>query len=350
VNYVKLIICLILISNGLNFPQMKDDSGIKIISAKNIFQEGTVESCHASTIVEITPGIFMTAWFAGSYEGANDVGIWCSTFSENNWTKPLEIVKGFDSLGNRLPCWNPVLFKTRNNKLILFYKVGPNPREWWGNMILSYDNGKNWSKPQKLPEGFLGPIKDKPIQLSNGNILCPSSVETENGDWSVHLEITDENLTEWEKVDIDKDDSVGVIQPTILKHRDGNLQMLCRSRQNLIYQTWSTDNGLHWSKLETTSLPNPNSGIDAIKMNNGKFILVYNPLLHGTEWFNGRNVLYVAASDDGMHWKDIYQLENEKDGEFSYPAIIQAVDESIHVTYTYNRKTIKCVVLKIIND
>lgn len=348
-NFVKLIICLVLISNGLNISHIKNDPGIKVISAKNIFQAGTFEACHASTIVEVIPGIFMAAWFAGSHEGANDVGIWCSTFSENTWSKPFEIVKGFDSLGNQLPCWNPVLFKTRNNTLILFYKVGPNPREWWGNMILSYNNRKNWGEPQKLPEGFLGPIKDKPIQLENGNILCPSSVESKNGDWSVHLEITDGNLSNWKKILINKDDSIGVIQPTIIKHPDGELQMLCRSRQNVIYETWSNDNGLHWSKLESTSLPNPNSGVDAVSLKNGKFILVYNPLLHGTEWYNGRNILNVASSKDGKTWKDIYQLENEKEGEFSYPAVIQALDKNIHITYTSRRKTIKHVILKI-ND
>ena len=94
--------------------------------------------------------------------------------------------------------------------------------------------------------------------MQNGNILCPSSVETDNGSWSIHLEITNENLTEWKKVEIKKDDSVGVIQPTILEHPDGKLQMLCRSKQDTIYQTWSKDMGLHWSKLEKTSLPNPN--------------------------------------------------------------------------------------------
>ncbi len=252
-----------------------------------------------------------------------------------------------DSAGKQVACWNPVLFKTKDNTVILFYKAGINPREWHGYFIKSPDFGKTWSKPEALPKGFLGPIKDKPIQLANGNILCPSSTESLDGSWKIHLEITDENLSSWKKIEIKSDSTVGIIQPTILKHSKGKLEMLCRSRQNLIYQTWSSDNGLHWSEPEKTSVPNPNSGIDAVSLSNGSFILVYNPLLHGKEWYNGRNVLDVAISEDGVNWKDIYRLEKHKDGEYSYPAVIQASDGTIQITYTYNRKTIKYVVLKL---
>ncbi len=347
INTVGTILLITILGSIMLHSQPLNNSEVKIISDTDIFPSGALGSCHASTIVELNPGVFMAAWFAGSHEGANDVGIWISTLRNNRWTKPIEAAIGKDSSGNQLPCWNPVLFKTNNNSLFLFYKVGINPREWHGYVIRSSDNGKDWTKPEALPHGFLGPIKDKPIQLSNGNILCPSSVEKENGSWSIHLEITNENLSSWKKVKIKKDDSVGVIQPTILRHPDGRLEMLCRSRQNSIYQTWSDDNGLNWTKLEKTSLPNPNSGIDAVSLADGNFILVYNPLLHGAEWFNGRNVLNVAFSNDGIKWKDIYQLENKKKGQFSYPAVIQASDKSIHITYTYNRQTIKYVVFKI---
>lgn len=344
-NYFR-IIWLVAIGNVIMYSQPLNNSQINVILNTTIFPQGTFEACHAGTIVETTPGTFMAAWFAGTHEGASDVAIWISTFREGKWTQPLEAAIGKDSLGNRLPCWNPVLFKTNNNTLLLFYKVGINPREWWGCAIQSLDYGKTWGQPLKLPEGFLGPIKNKPIQLSNGNILCPSSVESIDGEWSAHLEITNEDLSTWEKIEIEKDDSVGVIQPSILKHDDGRLQMLCRSQQNSIYETWSIDNGLHWSKLDKTSMPNPNSGIDAVALDNGSFILVYNPLLHGPDWFYGRNVLNVAISKDGINWKDIYQLENEKEGEFSYPAVIQALDKSVHVIYTARRKTINHVILK----
>ncbi|MFH1195120.1 MAG: sialidase family protein [bacterium] len=344
---MKEVLFLYFFGSIISFAQPMNGLNVSVISDSSIFPHGTFEACHASTIVETTPGNFLAAWFAGSHEGANDVVIWISYFRENTWSHPIEIAKGIDSLGQNFPCWNPVLFKTSTDKLILFYKVGKNPREWWGCYIQSSDYGESWSAPENLPEGFFGPIKNKPIQLKNGNILCPSSIETTGGKWSVHLEITDEALTSWRKIEIEKDSAVGVIQPTILSHHDGKLQMLCRSRQNVIYQSWSTDNGESWTKLSETTVPNPNSGIDAVTLNDGSFVLVYNPLQKGEDWFNGRNVLNVALSKDGVNWKDIYQLENEKDGEFSYPAVIQASDGSIHITYTVNRRNIEHVVIKI---
>jgi alpha-L-fucosidase len=336
-----------LLSINFIYSQTNICVSTKLIYTSDIFPNDKFDACHASTIVELNNGLLMAAWFAGSYEGANDVGIWISFFKVNIWTQPILIAVGRDSIGQQLPCWNPVLFKTSNDEIILFYKVGKNPREWWGLAIKSSDYGKSWTQPIKLPNGFLGPIKNKPIQLSNGNILCPSSVEKNDGDWSVHLEITNENLSSWKKIFIQKDTSIGVIQPTILVHSNGELQMLCRSRQDFIYQSLSTDQGLSWSELTKSSLPNPNSGIDAVTVNDSSYILVYNPLFHGSKWYEGRNILNAAISKDGINWTDIYQLENEKDGEFSYPSIIQSSDMNIHITYTVKRKTIKHVVLQI---
>jgi alpha-L-fucosidase len=346
---VLLLILFFAAMNNVNiYSQPLNNANVEMVSETTIFPDGTFEACHASTIVELSPGLFMASWFAGSYEGAKDVGIWISLYIDKKWHPTVKVAAGSNSTGNPMPCWNPVLFKTNENILYLFYKAGPNPREWWGMVIQSDNNGKTWSAPKTLPAGFLGPIKNKPIQLANGNILCPSSIESIGTDkWTAHLEITNKDLTTWKKIDLVADDSVGVIQPGILQHPDGKLQMLCRSRQNLIYQTWSTDNGITWNRLSPTSVPNPNSGIDAAATDDGKFVLVYNPLLRGKDWFNGRNVLNVAISANGIDWKDIYQFENEKDGEFSYPAVIQASDKTIHITYTSRRKNIKHVVLKI---
>jgi alpha-L-fucosidase len=327
--------------------QEKSEFEIKVLDVSDIFSENRFEECHASTIAETSPGVFISSWFAGSYEGADDVGIWIAEYRNSAWSDPSQIAKGSDASGNPLPCWNPVLFMTQDGMLYLFYKVGPNPREWWGCFIKSSDNGKTWSDPENLPDGFLGPIKNKPIQLDNGNILCPSSIETIDGKWTVHLEITDSDLSNWKKIEIDSDSSVKVIQPSIIRHEDGRLQMLCRSDQNFIFETWSNDEGFSWSELQKTAVHNPNSGIDAVCMKSGNILLIYNPLAAGENWWNGRNQLNIAHSQDGILWRDIYQLENEKEGEFSYPAVIQADDGLIHITYTSMRKMIKHVVLKI---
>lgn len=343
---MKSLLILILIVLNMRVDAQSLNYAAEVWTEMKIFPDGTFPACHASTIVETNPGEFMAAWFAGSHEGANDVGIWISRLEKNKWSAPLQIAVEKDSAGRQVPCWNPVLFNTKENVLYLFYKAGPNPREWWGMVMQSSDNGETWKKPSALPSGFLGPIKNKPVQLSDGTIIFPSSTESA-AEWSVHVEITDEKLSAFRKINIEADSGVGVIQPTILIHPDNRLQMLCRSRQNVISESWSEDNGLHWSKLSKTSVPNPNSGIDAAVIRSGLFCLVYNPLLQGKDWFYGRNVLKAAVSEDGKNWNDVYEFENEKEGEFSYPAVIVGTDKNLHITYTWNRKNIKYVVLKV---
>jgi predicted neuraminidase len=322
---------------------------IKILQSECIFETPSFSACHASTIVELENGYLMAAWFGGSYEGCDDVCIYTATCKNGQWESPQKTAVGQIDALTRVACWNPVLFKADNKLLYLFYKVGPNPREWWGMVKTSTDDGKTWSNETRLPDGFLGPIRNKPVQLANRTIICPSSTESIDGKWRVHIELTNDSLTKWENVPVDTAGTFDAIQPTLLIHKNGALQMLCRSKQNCIVQSWSYNNGYSWDSLRCLEIPNPNSGIDAVSLSNGQFLLVYNPLFHGSNWFNGRNVLNVAISGDGLNWHDFVTLEDDPDGEYSYPAIIQTSDEKIHITYTANRKNIKHVVLLISN-
>jgi alpha-L-fucosidase len=336
-----LFICLIALLN-IGFAQKTT-----LVRSENIMQTPPFKECHASTIVELSKGKLMASWFGGTRESNPDVTIWVSFYENNKWNDPLSIADGIVNDTLRYPCWNPVLFKTREGKLFLFYKVGKNPRTWWGMMIFSLDDGKTWSKPEKLPENILGAIKNKPIQLENGDILHPSSTESlDEKTWHIHLERCDKNGQNWVKIPI-QNDSFGLIQPTILRYSKKKLQLLSRSRQNKVVQNWSFDNGKTWSSPTMTNLANPNSGIDGVTLKNGLQALVYNPLPKGKEWSNGRNKLVVAVSKDGINWTDVHTLEDEKTGEFSYPAIIQSADGLVHITYTLNRKNIKYVVLSI---
>jgi predicted neuraminidase len=339
----QFLTCLVLI--GFTAFSQNRVPDLKLVKQRFIFNNPPFESCHASTITELANGKLIAAWFGGPHEGHEAVNIWISTLSEGEWSKPVIIADGIQQDGKRYACWNPVLFTARSGKLFLYYKVGPSPREWWGVMRSSEDNGVTWSKATLLPDGILGPIKNKPVQLHNGDIIHPSSTESlDEKQWLVHIERSDSNSENWQKISIDSD-SFGVIQPTILVHPDNKLQLLCRSRQNAIVQTWSTDNGKSWSPLSKLHVLNPNSGIDAVTTKQGFHVLVYNPAPSGKEWFNGRNELRVAISTDGLNWKDVYQLERQQEGEFSYPAIIQTKDGMLHITYTHGRRNIKHVVL-----
>jgi predicted neuraminidase len=313
------------------------------ISDELVFKKPPFAECHASTIVEVTPDKFMLAAFGGTSEGKKDVCIWLSATENGKWSKPAKMGDGIINDTLRYPCWNPVLFKTKEGKLFLFYKVGPSPRKWWGLVRTSDNNGMTWTSPEKLPEGILGPIKNKPVQLSDGTIVSPSSIETKES-WKIHVEKSMDFGKTWQFIPIDAASEFNVIQPAILIHANNKLQILCRSKNNAIVQTLSDDNGNNWGALTKTELPNPNSGIDAVTLKNGWYLLVYNPTIQGHE---DRAKLNVAISKDGIKWADAMILENEEKGEFSYPAVIQANDGSVHITYTYNRVNIKHVVLEV---
>ena len=323
---------------------------IEKLSENFILPLDNSKMCHASTLVELSNGDIMAAWFQGSYEGAIDVAIWGSFYHENQWSNPQKLVIGFNrsnqiqEKSDTLACWNPVLFKTPDNIIYLYYKVGKSPREWWGESISSKDDGKTWSSPTLLSPQ-LGPVKNKPLITSKGTWLFPTSTETLE-DWNVFVERSIDKGNTWNTIPVDTTNPAKVIQPTLLQYPDGSIHALCRSNQNYILESVSRDDGKTWSPLTKTKILNPNSGIDAICKKNGVIYLVYNPMESGKEWVNGRNQLDIDISFDGQEWFDIYHLENEKSGEFSYPAIIQTSDGLIHITYTYNRKNIKHIIFK----
>jgi len=319
------------------------------VSEEFVFEQGPTPACHASTIVETAHGL-VTAWFGGTHERAADVGIWLARNEGQGWSAPERVAAGRMPDGTPCACWNPVLFKPRGDPLMLFYKVGPRESEWWGEVRTSTDSGRTWSAARRLPDGILGPIKDKPVQLADDTIISPSSTEgyrREAGHrsvdvWQVHLEFSSDNGETWTKVGPLADPRhANVIQPTVLVHDDGRLQILCRSQVGRIQEAWSGDQGRTWSAIMPTELPNPDAGIDTVKLRDGRFLLVYN---HSVERGANRRVLNVAVSSDGRRWDAALVLENQP-GEFSYPAVIQTADGLVHVTYTWKRKRIKHVVI-----
>lgn len=310
-----------------------------------LFNNPPFKECHASTILEVTPGKRLIAYFGGTREGHKDVAIWLSEEENGKWKQPVEMANGIINDTLRYPTWNPVLFKANEGKVFLFYKVGPSPRDWWGMVRTSMDNGKTWTAPVKLPDGVLGPIKNKPIQLADGTILAPSSTETRES-WKVHIEKSTDLGATWQIIPVDMQTEFNVIQPSILTYANNKLQILCRSRHDRVVQAYSDDNGKTWGSLSKTDVLNPNSGTDAVTLKNGWQLLVYNPTIRGKEWSNGRGKLNVAVSKDGTQWTDIAVLENGTTEEYSYPAVIQAKDGKVHITYTYDRKNVKYVVLE----
>ncbi|MFN0087681.1 MAG: exo-alpha-sialidase [Blastocatellia bacterium] len=329
---------------ALAFSILAQSPSPDVFDSRFIYETAPFPECHASTIEESKAGL-VAAWFGGTKEKHPDVGIWVSRFVDGQWTKPIEAANGVESADKRYPTWNPVLFQPKSGPLLLFYKVGPSPSTWWGMMMTSDDGGKTWSRPRRLPDGIAGPIKNKPVELANGELLCPSSSE-DNG-WRVHFERTSDLGKTWQRTDpINDGKEFGVIQPTVFLHPGGKLQTLMRSRQGVVVESWSSDNGRTWGPLAATSLPNPNSGIDGITLRDGRHLLVYNHVVTRSGKWGDRAPLNVAVSADGKTWKSAIVLEaGPPSAEYSYPAVIQTRDGRIHITYTWNRKKVKHVIL-----
>jgi len=283
-----------------------------------------------------------------------------SRMESGTWSQPVCVADGVTPDGRRYPTWNPVLFQVPGGPLLLFYKVGPDPGEWWGMLKTSEDFGSTWSEAYRLPEGIVGPTKNKPLLMDDGRLICPSSREGEN--WEIYLDITDDLGTTWRTVGpLHDPQRVDGIQPCILDHGKGKLQLLARSRSGSIVGAWSCNRGRSWGQLRPMELPNPNSAIDAVTLDNEWQMLVYNhSRKEPADWGGSRSPLNVAVSKDGKTWRCALTLEqtqgadhyrsysaliDEKsnNNEYSYPSIVESGSNSVEITYTYNRYSIKHV-------
>jgi len=337
-------------SNGRNwhalFKAYVNATKVKkaVLVSEYLYDTASFPECHAATIAE-TPKGLVAAFFGGTEERNPDVCIYVcrKDRGSDKWTAPLNVANGIQSATVRYACWNPVLYQIPGGDLLLFYKIGPSPAKWKGWLIRSKDGGISWSKPWALPEGFLGPIKDQPVALPNGDLLCPTS--TEGNGWKVHFEIAKNGAKHWEMAGaVPAADSFRAIQPTILVYKDGTIQALCRSQNRAILSTVSKDNGRTWSALTPIALPNNNSGIDATTLKDGRQLLVYNHVLPPAGETKGeRSPLNVSVSPDGQTWYAALVLEDDHTGQYSYPSVIQSADGKVHIVYTWHRKKIKYV-------
>ena len=307
--------------------------------------EQTFAQCHASSLVHLQGDEFIVAWFGGTSEGNQDVAIWLARGGPGGWQRPVKVAKV-----NNQAHWNPVLFKDKTGTIHLFFKVGTTPSYWSTWHQNSSDNGLSWSEAKLLVKNeqannqplARGPVRSKPIILSNGSWLAGASDESQ-GKWNVFADASQDQGRSWQHTGfIPLDPALvsdrGVIQPTLWESQAGVVHMMTRSTEDVIFRSDSLDSGKTWSALYPTQLPNNNSAIDVVKLDapSEALALVFNKL--ATDGI--RTPINLALSfDNGQTWPHSIELEHQPGSEFSYPAIIQ-VGNRVYGTYTWNRKRI----------
>jgi predicted neuraminidase len=321
-----------------------------------IFTEAPFASSHASTVIELQNGDVLASWFGGSGEGHPDVAIWTARRSGDKWGAPIEAVRE-----PNIATYNPVLFYTKDRRLWLYYKFGAHPMSWTAGRMSSTDEGNHWSTPEHLPAGLYGPIRAKPLVMADGAIVSGTSVESYRS-WAVWIERSTDSGKSWTKSgpitvapglaskdaqgsapaavpgSSEWDRTEGIIQPSVVSLGGNRLRLYARStsRTAKICIADSSDAGVTWTQARPIDLPNPNSAIDAVALRDGRVVLVYNHTVRG------RSPLNLAVSRDGAAFRMFQTLEDQP-GEYSYPAMIQAANGDLLITYTWNRKRIKYV-------
>ncbi len=334
-----------------------------------LYEKTSFPECHSATIAETSDGDLVTAFFGGTKERNPDVCIWVCRKPKgaDGWTEPVRVADGIVNDTLRYACWNPVLFAVpeSDGELWLFYKVGPNVAGWKGYLIRSHDGGRTWSAPEEMPDGFLGPAKNKPVWV-DGRILLPCS--TEGGHWNVYFEWTDDRGTTWHKTpslmsdlsvqtqnrasdapDAGKVEAIHAIQPSVLRLSDGRLMMLSRTRNAKLGVAVSDGRGETWSKLTLSDVENNQSGIDAVTLHDGRHVLVYNDFetLAGTRKGPRTPLSLAVSDDDGKTWRHAMTLEDSPVSQYSYPSVIEGGDGTLHVVYTWRRQRIKYLQIRL---
>lgn len=290
-------------------------------------------SCHASSIVKFK-NKFYTTWFGGTGESKPDVTIWLATsFDGVEWSVP----KDMSEIKN-IAHWNPVLF-AKDETIYLYYKIGLHPDDWT-TYVRESNDGENWSTEKIMIEGDKlgrGPVKNKPIELSNGSVLAPASIEYKNGLTDCFVDIS-KDMKNWKRgKNVHSRLFVEKIQPALVESEKGVVRMYIRTNRGRIYESISKNYGEKFGKAKPIGLLNNNSGLDVAINSKGVIGLIHNP--NGENWGERSPLIIAFPFDKGKTWTKKVTIESEP-GEYSYPAII-ADGESFRMTYTYNRSLIR---------
>lgn len=297
-----------------------------------LFGDLDPQSVHSATVCELSDGQLLAVAYAFPFETSADTVLVASRFNGTTWSAP-EILLDLPGIA----VGNPVLWSERPGHLQLFFVVLHG--ESWTEAVIcmqdSTDDGRSWSAARVVHPRRGLMTKTRPVRHL-GRLLLPVYDER---NWCSHVLIQVPGRDDWQLYG-DTTSRGKTIQPAIVPIAQDRLLMLSRSPRGTIHKSLSFNGGFAWTASQPTELPNPNSGIELLRLQDDRLLLVYNPEPVG------REKLALACSDDDGHSWSAPKLIEDSLGEFSYPYAIQAKDGHVHLLYTEQRTHIVHIRIK----
>lgn len=313
---------------------------------------GHTPAAHGSAVCVLPGGDLLAVWYGGTREGAADVAVFASRLpaGTRDWLPPARVVdramaaEELERVVKKVG--NAVVFPDHQGVVWMVY-VSVTMGGWSGsalNVKTSPDGGRTWSRSRRLTVNpFLNVsslVRNKPILTTDGRIGLPVYHELAVK-YPQMLWLTagpDASVTEYRIRNLSTE--TDLIQPTLVPLDGDRVLMLLRdqSARRQVRAAYSDDNGWTWSGAVDCGLPNPDAAIDALRLRDGRILLVYNDAV------SGREILRLAVSaDEGRSWSPGPVIEAAVGKEYSYPCLAEGRDGRIHLTYTWERARIRHV-------
>jgi predicted neuraminidase len=346
----------------IHFDGVLRASSIK--GVEEAYLEKVFRSSHAANLVKLQNGDILCFWFSGTREGDSNVAIVTSRLAKGSqqWSKAIEI----DHQEGR-SFQNPIAFQLPDGRLWLLHTsqaAGEGQTNAEVLYLTSDDAGQTWTTPQPLftqPGSF---VRQPPVLLGQKDWLLPMyytpSRNITDGAESHYsaIKLTNDGGKHWKECKVPQ--SNGLVQPSVVRLANGHFLSFFRSRYaDFIYQSTS-ENGCEWTVPTPTHLPNNNSSIQAVMLQDGSLAITFNnnssgltrdktgvsprkPLSIALSTDGGKSWPWVRDIDTGSSPREQKKFQDWTHEEYSYPSLLQDANGQINVGYTYNREAIKVV-------
>ncbi len=287
-----------------------------------------------TTLALAPSGELLLAWYAGSWEGHWDNVILMARSRDEglSWSSP-EVIHDTPGRPDRDP---EIAF------------IGKTLYLWCNSCIFitqtaSLDEGHTWGEPVEVG-GFAAEnvASCEPFRLSSGRLCFPASYIPEYKPTTNYYRpavlLSDDEARVWRWHTIPMPEGVEGLEPTVVELGDHSLLALMRAPGGWAYESWSYDGGLTWSLAVASTLPNPGSNHDLLRLANGELSYWYNPSP------KGRTPLAVAFGRDGRSWSEPLVLD-DSEGECGYPTAFEAFGK-LYCAYHYKKESIRLVILE----